>query len=64
MIEKAGDALGDLVAAEIHRSQVELIRRVTEMLNKKDTQIDATVTSAIQMVERLLMAQVRQMEKE
>ena len=56
-IEKAEDELGDRVAAAGTRLQAEQLSRVTDHLDKKDEQLDATVTAAIQELEQRLMAQ-------
>ena len=39
-IEKAQDELGDLVAAAVHKVQVEQLSRTTDHLDRKDDQLD------------------------
>ena len=64
MIEEAEEELRSLVKAEVYKAQMDLIKSVGQLLDKKDNQLDATVTAAIRRVERRLMSQVRKLEKE
>ena len=64
MIEEAEEELRSLVEAEVYKAQMDLIKSVGQLLDKKDNQLDATVTAAIRRVERRLMSQVRKLEKE
>ena len=43
---------------------MDLIKSVGQLLDKRDNQLDSTVTAAIRRVERRLMSQVRKLEKE
>ena len=64
MIEEAEEELRSLVEAEVYKAQMDLIKSVGQLLDKKDNQLDATVTAAIRRVERRLMSQVQKLEKE